>query len=292
MAPAVKGGKVVSGTPAPSAGGTAAASSTAARSAGSQKREAAPPPPPRDDFEFQPAVPEVEAPPMEAPAGDVASQIAREKRAALQARAPGPVRQVAERAAQMGLSAATAIPGASVVPAYAAAYKAYTTSPEAGTYAVGKLASAARSAQETLGSDLGLTRVAQLAREYLPQARQAEYQTESPRPGSYAAQSGRERIFVPQNVPEASPRDLSSVAEFRKFYETKVDNLADMRRRLAEKDAQIATASDATTDADMRKLAQERAQIKQYETDYRASLLRSGFSDQEINALVDEKTPR
>lgn len=229
---------------------------------------------------------------MEAPAGDVASQIAREKRAALQARAPGPVRQVAERAAQMGLAAATAIPGASVVPAQALLYKAYTSSPEAGAYAVGKLASAARSAQETLGSDLGLTRVAQLAREYLPQARQAEYQTESPRPGSYAAQSGRERIFVPQNVPEASPRDLSSVAEFRKFYETKVDNLADMRRRLAEKDAQIATASDATTDADMRKLAQERAQIKQYETDYRASLLRSGFSDQEINALVDEKTPR
>lgn len=297
MAPAVKGGKVVSGTPAPSAGGTAAATSTAARSAGSQKREAAPPPPPpasTESTESAPPATETSPAPMMVSADRTASQYAREKRDAMMAaqpRASGLVRGALESATTSALAASSMVPGLQTIPAQAMLYKAYTASPEAGTYAVGKLASAARSAQEAFGSDLGLTRVAQLAREYLPQSRQAEYQTESPRPSSRAAQSGAERIFVPQTVTEASPRDLSSVAEFRKFYETKVENLADMRRRLAEKDEQIRLAPDTTTDADMKKLAQERAQIKQYETDYRASLLRAGFSDAEINALVRGEVP-
>ena len=296
MAPIVKNGKIVAGTPAPSTGGTAAAGRSAASGASNQKREAAPPPPPPPPQETtQTAAPVEETPPtpMASPAGSEASQFAREKREALLAArsTPSQLREAADTAKLAALSMAAATPVGQMVMPMAAAYKAVASSPETGTYAVGKLASAARAAQEEFGSDLGLTRVAQLAREYLPQARQAEYQTESPRPGSYAAQSGRERIFVPQNVPDATPRDLSSVAAFRTFYETKVENLADMRRRLAEKDAQIRLAPDTATDEDMKKLAQERAQIKQYETDYRASLLRAGFSDPEINAMVRGETP-
>lgn len=272
----------------PSAAGAVAATGTAARST-APKRQAAPPPPKPEDFEFQPSTPEVEPAPMVSPA-DSTSQLAREKRAALLAARPaaGPVRQVAEQAGTAALLASAAVPGASIIPAYATAYKAYAASPEVGTYAVGKLASAARSAQEKLGTDLGLTRVTQLAREYLPQSREAEYQMESPRPGSRMAQSGRERIYVPSGAISPSERSLSSVAEFRKFYETEAANLAETRRKLEEKDAEIFSAPDTATEADMKKLAKERSTLKQLETDSRASLMRAGFNDAEINALTQE----
>lgn len=275
----------------PSAAGAASAAGTAARSTGAPKRQA--PPPRSEEFEFQPSMPEVEPTPMMAPA-DAASQLAREKREAILATrpTPGPVRQVAESAMQGALAAATMVPGAQVIPAQALLYKAYTASPEAGTYAAGKLASAARSAQETFGTDLGLSRVAQLARGYLPQAREAEYQTESPRPGSRAAQSGRERIYVPSGVRNPTERDLSSVAEFRKFYETEAANLAETRRKLEAKDDEIFSAPDTATEADMKKLAKERSALKQLETDYRATLIRAGFSDPEINALTQEAPAR
>lgn len=276
----------------PSAAGAASAAGTAARSTGAPKRQAPPPPRP-EEFEFLPSTPEVEPTPIAAPA-DAASQLAREKRDALLAArsTSGPIRQVAERAAVGALAASSMVPGLQTVPAEALLYKGYLESPEVGTYAVGKLASAARSAQETFGTDLGLSRVAQLARGYLPQAREAEYQTESPRPSSRAAQSGRERIYVPSGVRNPTERDLSSVAEFRKFYETEAANLAETRRKLADKDTQIATAPETATEADMKKLAKERSTLKQLETDYRATLMRAGFSDPEINALTQEAPAR
>lgn len=289
-------GKVPTAAPAATAPKQPAPQKAAPPKQTAAPKPAAPAPvkPAAEDFEFQPSVPEIEPSSMTLSPEVAASQLAREKRESLLAAQPAPPSRLRQEVARVvGPAAAPLLAtpmGMIAAPQYTA-YKALSAAPEMGTYAVDKLASAARSAQEDYGTDLGLTRVAKLAREYLPQSRAAEYQTESPRPGSRAGQSGAERVFVPRGALDPASR-LGSVAEFRKFYETEAANLAETRQKLAEKDREIARAPDTATEADMKRLAKERSTLKQLETDYRATLMRSGFNDQEINALVQEAPTR
>ena len=245
MAPAVKNGKVVTGTaaapaatPAPSTGGTAAAAGTAARStSGGTKRTA----PAEEEFP-KPAEPEIEAASISPTQDQLMTDFARQKlqaQVASQAPPPSVARNFVEEA-QTAAKRTAAIAAAPFVAPQYAAYKLYESGPEMARALKSKVVGGLTRAAQEYGPESGLRRVAQLAYEYLP-GELPEVQTESPRPGSRGAQAGP-IIYAPQQARAPSARDLSSVAEFRKFYETELGNLAEIRGKLGKIDAEISAA--------------------------------------------------
>lgn len=296
MAPAVKNGKVVTGTaaapaatPAPSAGGTAAAASTTARTTGGGAKRTAPV---EEEF-LKPAEPEIEAAPMGPTQDQLMTDFARQKlqeQRTGQAPAPSMTQRVAETAVKSVAPVSGMFPSAVAAPATYAAYKLYESGPEMAQAFKSKVVGGLTRAAQEYGPESGLRRVAQLAYEYLP-GELPEVQKESPRPGSRGAQAGP-IIYTPQQARAPSARDLSSVAEFRKFYETELGNLAEIRGRLGKIDAEISAAPASFAADEYQALAKMRGALKQQETDTRATLMRSGLAPTEIDVLLQGQVPQ
>lgn len=295
MAPAVKNGKVVTGTaaapaatPAPSTGGTATATGTAARTTGGGTKRTAP----VEEEVLKPAEPVIDAasigPTQDQLMTDFARQKLQEQRTA---KAPAP--SVARTVAEQTKTAAAATMGAAAAPFIAptyTAYKLYESGPEMAQALKSKVVGGLTRAAQEYGPESGLRRVAQLAYEYLP-GELPEVQTESPRPGSRGAQAGP-IIYAPQQARAPSARDLSSVAEFRKFYETELGNLAEIRGKLGKIDEEIKTAPASFASDEYQALAKMRGALKQQETDARATLMRGGLAPTEIDALLQGQVPQ
>ena len=295
MAPAVKNGKVVTGTaaapaatPAPSTGGTAAAAGTAARGTSGGTKRAAP-----VEAEPLPTEPEIDAasisPTQDQLMTDFARQKLQEQRTG-QAPTPSMTQRVAETAVKSVAPVSGMFPSAVAAPATYAAYKLYESGPEMARALKSKVVGGLTRAAQEYGPESGLRRVAQLAYEYLP-GELPEVQTESPRPGSRGAQAGP-IIYAPQQARAPSARDLSSVAEFRKFYETELGNLAEIRGKLGKIDEEIKTAPASFASDEYQALAKMRGALKQQETDARATLMRSGLAPTEIDALLQGQVPQ
>ena len=296
MAPAVKNGKVVTGTaaataatPAPSTGGAAAAAGTAARTTGGGTKRTAP----VEEEVFKPAEPEIDAASIGPTQDQLMTDFARQKlQAQLAAKAPAPsmTQRAAETAVKSAAPVAGMFPSAVAAPATYAAYKLYESGPEMAQALKSKVVGGLTRAAQEYGPESGLRRVAQLAYEYLP-GELPEVQTESPRPGSRGAQAGP-IIYTPQQARAPSARDLSSVAEFRKFYETELGNLAEIRGKLGKIDEEIKTAPASFTADEYQALAKMRGALKQQETDARATLMRGGLAPTEIDTLLQGQVPQ